>query len=132
MGCSLSCSPGKRRPYLGVHGGHRALVITDPPKPGRIGWAQTTTGEMTILTRAGVQSFEEWMRTKDFKMIMPPLAPHPGVPFLAGGMPNINLLNKMYNIVPEGQLRARVATQEAGSSLFCSPRQEVPFVVYED
>ncbi|CDJ47616.1 hypothetical protein, conserved [Eimeria brunetti] len=132
MGCGISCGRDKGGSRMGLYGGYQALLITDPPRCGRIDWVKTTAGEITILTRDGVQNFSKWMRTKDFKTIMPPLAPHPKVPFLAGGVPDIPSLKKMYNFIPEGQLRARLAAEAGGPSLFCTPRQEEAFVVNED
>lgn len=131
MGCNTSCASWGRQPRWADDGKHRGIIITEPPRSRRVDWVKSPSGEITILTREGVKSFDSWMRTKDFRQLMPPLAPHPKVPFLPGGIPDVALLRKM-TMMHEGMLRSTATGRTTGSSLFCTPSQETPLVIYED
>lgn len=129
MGCNTSCS-WRGQPRWADDGRYGGIIITDPPRSRRVDWVKSPSGEITILTREGVKSFDSWMLTKDFRQLMPPLAPHPKVPVLPGGIPDVALLRRM--TTHDGVLRSTAARRATENSLFCTPSQETPLVIYED
>ena len=79
-----------------------------------------------------MQTFDGWMRTKDFKMIVPPLAAHEGVPTVPGGIPDVHRICKMHDMNAEGGTEAPRELPEAETGRFWYSRKQEPFIVYED
>ncbi|KAL8437322.1 hypothetical protein Efla_005148 [Eimeria flavescens] len=118
MGCNGSRhqGPQERDFSFDVEGHSSVWGVTTRRVGGRLHRGKSK--EVEILTRVGIQRFSDWLLTKDFNVLLPPLPTHPGVPMLPGGAPDAKVLNAIAyaSSLPHSDSSSGSSSSSSGSS----------------